>query len=229
MANQVKMVEYDAKWAYWINPKTLRLSRLKKHVPIGSIILTKSQESSEEGRVFIVTMYSIAKSDGVTRINKDKASAILTQQALDYMKQKNMWPPFTSIKDVYKNGNVDIFYVPSEYDKFILKFTEQLVDTDVQKFLASLKKSIDPSLSWIVEPAKSGRATCRTCNTKIDAGELRIGEPYLYEDHVSYKWHHPKCMSRKFITLLLSRIEGYESLSKSQRENLLRQIFSPKG
>jgi hypothetical protein len=228
MSNKSKMIEYDAKWAYWIHPKSLRLSRLRKKVPTDSIILTKTQESSDDGRTFIVTTYGFAKSEGVVRINKDKASAILAQQVLNYMKQKKVWPPFTSIKNVYKNGNADISYTPSEYDKFVLKFTEQLIGTNVQEFLAPLKKIIDPGLSWIVEPARSGRATCRTCNKKIDTNKLRIGEPHLYEDKVSYKWHHPECVARRFIGLLLSRTEGFDSLSNSQKEELVKLIFRSK-
>jgi hypothetical protein len=228
MTDREKMIKYDAKWAYWINPKTLRLSRLKTQVPIESIVLTKTHELSDDGRVFIVTIYGVATDEGVIRINKDKASNILAQQVIKYMKKKNTWPPFTSIKEVYKNGNVDVSYTPSEYDKFILKFTKQLVGADAQEYLTSLKRDESTGLTWIVEPAKSSRAVCRTCTNKIDTGQLRLGEPYMYEDKVSYKWHHPNCVARRVITLLLSELEGYEELSKAQKEDFVKMILSTK-
>jgi hypothetical protein len=228
MSNRGKMVEFDAKWAYWINPKTLRFSRVKKQVQVDSIVLTKNQETTDDGRVFVVTTFGITKNEGVIRINKDKASIILTQQVIDYMKQRSEWPPFTTIKEVYKNGNVDLSYTPSEFDKFILKVTEQLIGTNVQGFLSSLKEVVDPDSSWIVELARSDRAICRTCNNKIGGGQLRFGEPYLYENKLSYKWHHPDCVSKRIITLLLSKIEGYEDLSKEQKDALLNLILHPK-
>ena len=228
MENQKKMIEYDAKWAYWINPETFKMSKLNKQVPIDSIVLTKTHESSDDGRVFITTIFGVAKDDKVTRINKDKASIILTQQAIDYMKLRKAWPPFTTIKDVYKNGNVDITYAPSEYDKFILKLTERLVGSNAEFFLSSLKKPIEPQLPLRVELAKSSRATCRTCGKKIDISKLRIGEPYLYEEKISYKWHHLTCIAKRIVPLLLSTMEGYDDLPKDQKEDLYKIITNLK-
>ncbi|MBI3723332.1 hypothetical protein HY251_05175 [bacterium] len=53
----------------------------------------------------------------------------------------------------------------------------------------------------IIEPAKSGRAACRTCKEPIAKGELRLGveAPNMFGDDgaVSYQWHHLACGAKK--------------------------------
>ena len=44
----------------------------------------------------------------------------------------------------------------------------------------------------VIEEAKSGRASCRTCKKAIAKGELRFGEeaPNAFGDTPSMRWHH---------------------------------------
>jgi hypothetical protein len=52
----------------------------------------------------------------------------------------------------------------------------------------------------IIEVAKSGRASCRTCKKTIDKGELRLGEsvPSAFGDGgVTHQWHHLTCAADK--------------------------------
>jgi hypothetical protein len=50
----------------------------------------------------------------------------------------------------------------------------------------------------VIEPAKSGRASCRTCREKIGKGELRFGQvDYSFDDDGSYRWHHLTCAAKR--------------------------------
>jgi hypothetical protein len=140
----------------------------------------------------------------------------------DYMKSKNEYPPKTSVKKVFSNGNVDIAYEPSEYDKFTIRFTPALVGGNVEDFLDSLdefqEESVDASdLRWKVEPAKSGRSTCKTCGHKIDKDLLRLGEPSFYEEHITYRWHHLACQMNQLRWIDLEELDGYSDLSVEQK------------
>ena len=135
-----------------------------------------------------------------------------------------MYPPKTEIKKSYANGNVDLGYSPSDYDTFTIRFTPDVVGGDVEDFLYDLApfKEDEPETTepWKVEPAKSSRATCRTCSQKIPKGELRMGEPSLFEGHASYGWHHLKCTSRLLKGMTLDTLVGYEELTNTQKKEL---------
>jgi len=45
----------------------------------------------------------------------------------------------------------------------------------------------------VVEPAKSSRATCKSCMDKIDKGSLRIGELVDQGAYTMERWHHCEC------------------------------------
>ena len=52
-------------------------------------------------------------------------------------------------------------------------------------------------MAHVIEPAKSGRASCRTCREPIAKGELRLGEevPNTFSDsgEATHVWHHLAC------------------------------------
>jgi hypothetical protein len=52
----------------------------------------------------------------------------------------------------------------------------------------------------IIEAAKSGRASCRTCRKPIGKGELRLGEEVPNQfaaGEVTHQWHHLACAAKK--------------------------------
>ena len=83
-------LEFSTEWGYWINPGTFRMVRVKKSVLVGAVVLIKSRETLDTGNTVIVTDYGVAKSEGVEGKTKKEASAILTQQMVTYMKEKEM-------------------------------------------------------------------------------------------------------------------------------------------
>ncbi|UCE08985.1 MAG: hypothetical protein JSW61_08295 [Candidatus Thorarchaeota archaeon] len=217
-------VDYEVDWAYWVNTKTFRLRRLQKSVLVGSVVLIKSRGVTEEGAKYIETDYGIAEKTGVRDISKKEASMILAEQALEYMKQTKRWPPDMTIKDSLKDGDIVILFSPSEYDSFNLRFTIEMVGQKPIDFLEKLKRSKkEPEPVWKVETAKSGRSKCRSCGRPIEEGRFRIGEPYFYEEHLSYRWHHPKCIAPTFY-IPLEKLDGYRLLAPEEKMRLSKLL-----
>lgn len=55
-------------------------------------------------------------------------------------------------------------------------------------------------MAHMIEEAKSGRASCRTCKKPIAKGELRMGEEVanaFSAGDTTYQWHHLPCAAKK--------------------------------
>jgi hypothetical protein len=129
-----------------------------------------------------------------------------------------------TINESYKDGDVEILFSPSEYDSFYLKFTSEVVGQNPLEFFKRMKPSDKaPEPTWKVEIAKSGRAKCRTCEKTIDEGLFRIGEPYFYDDHLSYRWHHPRCIAPMLYTPL-EKLDGYKMLKPDEKLRLRKLL-----
>ena len=63
----------------------------------------------------------------------------------------------------------------------------------------------------VIEEAKSGRASCRTCKKPISKGELRFGEeaPNAFGDTPSMRWHHLACAADKMPAELKAALDAY--------------------
>jgi ribosomal protein L37AE/L43A len=63
----------------------------------------------------------------------------------------------------------------------------------------------------LIEEAKSGRASCRTCKKTIAKGELRLGVEVQtqFSDTPSMQWHHVLCAAQKLPTELKEALDGY--------------------
>ncbi|MFW9927470.1 MAG: PARP-type zinc finger-containing protein, partial [Candidatus Thorarchaeota archaeon] len=212
----------------WINPDTFRTPRIKKSVRVGSVVFLKNRETLDDGRPIIVTTFGVAGKSGINEMGKKEASMIIASQMLNLMQSKKMYPPKTKIKKTYSNGNVDLDYSPTEYDSFTIHLTPKMVGGNVEDFLDDLNPFKDdapePGMSWRVEPAKSSRATCKTCSQQIQKGELRLGEPTLFEEHISYRWHHLTCAAHLIKGTMLDTLEGYEELTKEQKTQLQQMV-----
>ncbi len=70
------------------------------------------------------------------------------------------------------------------------------------------------SMAHIIEIAKSGRASCRTCRKPIAKGELRFGEETTNQfgdaGDAAYRWHHLACAAQKLTDELRSALATYE-------------------
>src|SRR5258706_9971612 len=63
----------------------------------------------------------------------------------------------------------------------------------------------------VIEEAKSGRASCRTCKKPIAKGELRFGEEAAnaFGDAPTLRWHHLMCAAEKLPVELKAALDGY--------------------
>lgn len=63
----------------------------------------------------------------------------------------------------------------------------------------------------VIEEAKSGRASCRTCKKTIAKGELRLGveTQTQFSDTPSLQWHHVLCAATKLPVELQAALAEY--------------------
>jgi poly [ADP-ribose] polymerase len=63
----------------------------------------------------------------------------------------------------------------------------------------------------VIEEAKSGRASCRTCKKPIGKGELRLGveTQTQFSDTPSLQWHHLLCAAAKLPDELKAALAEY--------------------
>lgn len=83
-------------------------------------------------------------------------------------------------------------------------------------------------MGHIIEEAKSGRASCRSCKQPIAKGELRLGEevPNAFaEGEMTFRWHHLACGAQKKGAALKEALESTE-LEVPNKEELLKTASS---
>ncbi|MFW9862769.1 MAG: PARP-type zinc finger-containing protein [Candidatus Thorarchaeota archaeon] len=217
----VRWVEIDTEWAYWIDPESFNIKRLKKRAPIGAIIIVKTRKKLDDERTYVDDSFGLVIEKGIEDLTKREASDILAKQALEYMRWAKHWPPFTELKEIQKSGDVKVSFKPSEYDSFILVMTRNIIGADPAEFLSKLKKHVAPQEpAWRVEIAKSGRSRCRSCRDYIFEGRFRIGEPYFYEGSLSYRWYHPRCVTRRIDVNEIETLDGYSMLRPAEKQRL---------
>lgn len=159
---------------------------------------------------------SITKNIKISLINYIKENNSLGNLILN---EKGMLKKNNAVKYEWKFGN---------YLSFNLQIIpEDLGVDDVSIFINGLhREKANEEVkqeSWKLEKAKSSRATCRTCNSKIEKDSIRIGQPSYYQDHLSYKWHHLTCI-RKFDAI--TPLSGLEELSVEEQQKVNQFLFS---
>jgi hypothetical protein len=87
------------------------------------------------------------------------------------------------------------------------------------------KRKFVPEDDWKIEPAKSSRATCKTCGANIEKGILRLGEPTYFQDHLNYKWHHFTCIADEIWGIPKEKLSGYQELSSDQKDIVSKALW----
>merc|ERR1712196_333921 len=76
---------------------------------------------------------------------------------------------------------------------------------------------------YSIELAKSGRATCKKCKSKIDKDTLRIG---VHTDHpewgITVKWEH--CCCHKLNLDDASELTGWDLLTSEQQSQAMEEL-----
>jgi poly [ADP-ribose] polymerase len=72
----------------------------------------------------------------------------------------------------------------------------------------------------VIEEAKSGRASCRTCKKAIAKGELRLGveTQTQFSDTPSLQWHHVLCAAAKLPVELKAALADYPGTVPNRAE-----------
>src|SRR5215467_835860 len=72
----------------------------------------------------------------------------------------------------------------------------------------------------VIEEAKSGRASCRTCKKTIAKGELRLGVEVMtqFSDTPSMQWHHLLCAAGKLPAELKDAIGSFSGKIANKAE-----------
>jgi hypothetical protein len=82
----------------------------------------------------------------------------------------------------------------------------------------------------VIEEAKSGRASCRTCKKAIAKGELRFGEeaPNAFGDQPSMRWHHLTCAAEKMPAELKEALDQYPGTvpNRPELDKLMQDALS---
>lgn len=79
-------------------------------------------------------------------------------------------------------------------------------------------------MGHIIETAKTGRASCRTCKKPIEKGALRLGEevPNAFSDgDMTYHWFHLECGAQKKGAVLKEALETTD-IDVPNKEELLK-------
>jgi hypothetical protein len=223
-------IEFRHDWAYYITTDTFTMNKVTGKVPAGTIVLIKEKEILDNGVTITNTTYALAKDGHVVNLDdKRSASKILAKLFVDYMKKYNEYPPDTTFDKSFKNGSVDMLFKASDYDKFKIRLTHDLVGSDPEQFLMNLskarRKNFNPENEWKIEPAKSNRSTCKTCGQKIEKNHLRLGEPSYFQDHLSYKWHHFACKADEIWGIPNNKLSGYVDLSSDYKNKVTKALW----
>jgi hypothetical protein len=189
-------------WGSSFAPPTMQMTKVVRHVPIGAVVLDKVRYGRS-----IETEYYVATKTGVERLaDKDVAAQKLTDIFITSARTTGRMPFHSTVGRSFKNGNVEVTFEPTRYDRFVLRITEALAGEAPSELLARLseaapivkaKAPLVPDEKWISEPAKSNRSTCKSCGKTIEMGTLRRGEPHDYQGSISYRWHHDACVRPK--------------------------------
>ncbi len=81
-------------------------------------------------------------------------------------------------------------------------------------------------MGHVIEAAKTGRASCRTCKSPIAKGELRLGEEVenaFSPGSMTHNWHHLPCAAKKRPSVLKQALEETEE-DVPEKEDLLKTI-----
>ncbi len=234
MSDDTAWVECDAEWAFWCNDDTFQMTKVEGRVPVGAVVIVKENLDDGSGYPKVETRLSIATADSIgEKVGKRDITKALTDMLIAYARRTGKLPPKVSIKKVYKNGKVDLAFEPSRYDKYTIGLTKDILGEAPEPFVKGLEVEEAPEDEaakvakakpqpaegdepWRVEPARSSRAACKTCNEKIAKGEVRIGEATDFQGNVGYRWHHVRCAGSRVHTPEL--LDGFNELSDGDQD-----------
>ena len=153
-----------------------KISVSKQHeVELGDILIHKQ---IQEGDNFPTVVYHKITKEGTEIITNAKAKELLAVSLVEYIKAKGEYPNFCKFDKMFKNGNAQVNYKPTEFDNYSIKLIPAVLNIkDLEAFLKKVKpaktktpagmheweiaSSSDPNKKYTVA-YKDGRWSC-TC------------------------------------------------------------------
>uniref|UniRef100_UPI001CB8F76B poly [ADP-ribose] polymerase 1 n=1 Tax=Erigeron canadensis TaxID=72917 RepID=UPI001CB8F76B len=84
----------------------------------------------------------------------------------------------------------------------------------------SPSSSASTATKCTIEASKTPRATCKICKEKITTGEVRISSKPEGPGARGLAWHHAKCFMESFPAIQPKSLDGWESLSGSDKKTV---------
>ncbi|MHA1167522.1 MAG: PARP-type zinc finger-containing protein [Candidatus Hodarchaeales archaeon] len=211
----------------WINPLTMMIKQKVEDIPDEEVVVIEERgyQDGISGKFELRIHYYAAQESSVREITEKEAKEILADQLHDFAVKYGKWPSTAKMDAINSDNTVSVSFKPSKDLNLKLLLTEKH-ETDIEGFVNSLKsfdevvREAESKMIWKIEHAKSSRASCRECGEKIVKGELRIGEPSMYMEHLSYKWFHVDCAGRR--NFYLVPVTGLDILTPEEREEFVR-------
>ena len=80
--------------------------------------------------------------------------------------------------------------------------------------------------TYVVGVTKNGFSTCRSCECRIGANELRLGVIYSHRNgYILLNWHHLGCFGKVNQDMSPDELEGFENLTIDQQQQVQRYLF----
>ena len=223
-------LDSENEWGFFIDPLTFKIINIEEDIPSGSFVVIKEREYIEDiDRTVIQTTYGLVDKNKFQPMNKRELSTYMSKACADFILSNSTFPPKIKLeKELVEGKPVHLAFLMSNHDTFHLKITDKLLEnkdpvgivSEIVEKETSKLTLYDKEEIWKVEYAKSSRSTCRTCGIKIEKDKVRVGEPYYYEEHLSYRWHHEGCVF--WNTLNLKNIQGLENLDSEDHDRIVK-------
>lgn len=110
-------------------------------------------------------------------------------------------------------------------DKSRMRDPKELQEQEEARGVAKKPKANGKTITCI-EAAKTGRAKCKECKQKIEAGELRFGSANNFQGNPTTDWRKVSCVTT-ITAEQIQKLDGFEALSENHKNQLLGELAKP--
>ncbi len=139
-------IDDGLKGPWWNHVKVANFDFINKVENIESLAVEENDilihKEIKEGERFPTIRYYFITPKGAEASENAKIKEILAKNLILYKKEKGKLPPKCEVIKYFKNGNVQIDYIPGNFDKFSLKIDpkEHAID-DARNFFGDASKA----------------------------------------------------------------------------------------
>ena len=219
-------------WGFFINPNNFQIGELKGDIPNGYFIILRKREFEDSiGKIVIRNLYGLISKDQVNYLSKKEVSSRLSDRCAQFILKTNKLPPKVSIEKKPKEKKpIELAFGLSKYDIFHLKITGEMLDkkdpkTVLEKIVESSSKNLyemEIEKIWKIEYAPNGRSLCKKCKRQIKNKEIRLGEPFYSDEHLTFHWNHLNCVNLQKLNRNI--VTGMDNLEEADRRRIEKKL-----